>query len=354
MKTKVLALSLVLVLMASTLIGCSSGSNEAPASEAPEQSVVSEETSSVEPGDAIVVKLAYMSPELENDPYHQFAVRFKEAIEEKTDGKYVFETYGGGVLGKDRELSEGLQYGTVDMAVITSSPMGNFVPAFQALDLPFLFSGWDHVHKFLESDLAEELYAESEEAGIISLGLIGRGARSVTNAGDPIQSVEDLKGMKIRVIESSIFVDTFSALGASPQAMSWGEVFTALQQGTIDGHENSMATINNERVYEVQDNVTKTEHIFAFTTAHASSNFWDSLPTEDQELFKEVAEEITIQITKEQEQEEQNFIKLLEEQGMNFYDINRDELKDLVNPVYEKFAGQNSDYFYKAIEALNN
>lgn len=348
MKKKLISLSLVLVLITSMLIGCSSGTDKAP-----ENSDAQGQSTSDAPEDAILVKLGYMSPELENDPYHQFAVRFKEAIEEKTNGKYFFETYGGGILGKDRELAEGLQYGTIDMAVITSSPMGNFVPAFQNLDLPFLFNDWEHVHKFLESDLAEELYDETEAAGIKTIGLIGRGARSVTNSGDPIQSVEDLNGMKIRVIESSIFVDTFTALGASPQAMSWGEVFTALQQGTIDGHENSMATINNERVYEVQDNVTKTEHIFAFTTVHASKTFWDSLPAEDQELFKEVGEEITLQISREQEQEEQGFIDFLEGEGMNFYDIDRAELKSLVTPVYEKFAKQNSDYFYTEIESLD-
>lgn len=347
MKAKLMSLTIVMILLASVLVGCSNEIDKQPLEADPTGEVVNEA-----PADAIVVKLAYMSPELENDPYHQFAIRFKEAIEEKTDGKYFFETYGGGVLGKDRELAEGLQYGTLDMAVITSSPMGNFVPAFQNLDLPFLFNDWNHVHAFLESDLAEELYDETEEVGIKTIGLIGRGARSVTNSGDPIDSVEDLKGLKIRVIESSIFVDTFAALGSSPQAMSWGEVFTALQQGTIDGHENSMATINNERVYEVQDNVTRTEHIFAFTTAHASKSFWDTLPAEDQKLFKEVGEEITLKISREQEQEEKGFVETLEEQGMDFYDIDRDELKSLVAPVYEKFANANSDYYYTAIENL--
>lgn len=346
MKFKSATLSIILVLLMVLGTACSGGNTTQPT----QQPAGNEQPAAS--GEKRVIKLAHMSPELPDDAYHMFALRFKEAIEEKTNGKFEVELYPAGVLGKDRELAEGLQYGTIDLAVITSSPMGNFVPAFQTLDLPFLFDNWEHVYKFLESDAAEELYKESESAGIISLGLIARGPRSVTNSGAPITSVEGLKGMKIRVIESPIFVDTFTALGAAPQAMSWGEVFTALQQGTIDGHENSIATINNERVYEVQDNVTLTEHIFAFTTAHASKTFWDTLSAEEQKLFKETAEEITLQVSKEQEKAEADFLGRLKDAGMNVYEIDRAPMKEMVKSVYDKFAQTNTDKYFNAIEAL--
>lgn len=350
MKFKSATLSIILVLLMVLGTACSSGNTSQPTQQpAGNEKPAGNEQASTEKR---VIKLAHMSPELPDDPYHMFALQFKEAIEEKTNGRFEVELYPAGVLGKDRELIEGLQYGTVDLAVITSSPMGNFVPAFQTLDLPFLFDNWDHVLRFLESDSAEELYKETESAGIITFGLIGRGPRSVTNSGKPIQSVEDLKGMKIRVIESPIFVDTFTALGAAPQAMSWGEVFTALQQGTIDGHENSLATINNERVYEVQDNVTLTEHIFAFTTAHASKTFWDTLSAEDQKLFKETAKEITLNISKSQVEAEQGFLGRLKDAGMNVYEIERVPMREMVKSVYDKFAQTNTDKYFKAIEAL--
>lgn len=350
MKFKSATLSVILVLLMVLGTACSGGNTSQPTQQPAGNEQPSE--NKTESGEKRVIKLAHMSPELPDDPYHMFALQFKEAIEEKTNGRFEVELYPAGVLGKDRELTEGLQYGTVDLAVITSSPMGNFVPAFQTLDLPFLFDDWDHVLRFLESDAAEELYKETESAGIITFGLIARGPRSVTNSGDPIKSVEDLKGMKIRVIESPIFVDTFTALGAAPQAMSWGEVFTALQQGTIDGHENSLATINNERVYEVQDNVTLTEHIFAFTTAHASKMFWDTLSPEDQKLFKETAKEITLNISKSQVEAEQDFLGRLKEAGMNVYEIDRAPMRELVKPVYDKFAKTNTDKYFKAIEEL--
>lgn len=345
MKFKSATLSIILVILMVLGTACGGGgttpaNNDKPSGE--QQST----------GQKTVLKLAHMSPDLPDDAYQMFAVQFKKAIEEKTNGRFEIEIYPAGVLGKDRELAEGLQYGTIDLAVITSSPMGNFVPAFQTLDLPFLFDSWGHVYKFLESDAAEELYKETESVGIETFGLIARGARSVTNSGKPIQSVEDLKGMKIRVIESPIFVDTFTALGAAPQAMSWGEVFTALQQGTIDGHENSIATINNERVYEVQDNVTLTEHIFAFTTAHASKKFWDSLSAEDQKLFKDTAKEITLEISKSQEVAENDFMQRLKDAGMSIYTIDKEPMREMVKPVYDKFAQTNTDKYFKAIEEL--
>ncbi len=350
MKFKSVSLSIILVVL--MVLGTACGGNTSQPANQPAENEKPAGNEQQASSETRVIKLAHMSPELPDDAYHMFALRFKEAIEEKTNGKFEVELYPAGVLGKDRELIEGLQYGTVDLAVITSSPMGNFVPSFQTLDLPFLFDDWNHVYKFLESDAAEELYKETESAGIITFGLIARGPRSVTNSGTPITSVEGLKGMKIRVIESPIFVDTFTALGAAPQAMSWGEVFTALQQGTIDGHENSIATINNERVYEVQDNVTLTEHIFAFTTAHASQTFWDTLTAEEQQLFKETAKEITLEVSKTQEEAEEDFLGRLKDAGMNVYEIDRAPMREMVKSVYDKFAQTNTDKYFKAIEEL--
>lgn len=341
-KWKLITILLVTIMILGT--ACGGGASEG--------SEASGEGDQSETGSPRVIKLGHMSPELENDPYHQFAMRFKEAIEEKTDGRFEIEVAGGGILGKDRELAESIQFGTLDLAVITSSPIGNFIPAFQTLDLPYLFRDWDHVMKFLKSPLVEELYTEGEDAGFITLGLIGRGFRNVTNSGKPIKSVEDLKGVKLRVIESEVFVDTFAALGAAPQAMSWSEVITALQQGTIDGHENSLATINNERVFEVQDNVTLTEHIFAFTTAFASKSFWETLSEEDQQLFRETARELTLQISEEQSVEEENFKKILQEEGMEIFEIDKAPMAEMVQPVHDKFIEKQGDKYVSGIKEI--
>lgn len=292
-------------------------------------------------GKPTVLRFGYLSPQNPEDPYHEFAVKYKEAIEEKTDGRFQIDLYGAGILGKDREMAEMLQFGALDLAIITTSPMGNFVPAYQVLDLPFLFDGWDHVFRFTDAPIYQDFLKESDKVNIKTLAIIARGARSTTNNGKPIQSVEDLKGMKLRVIESKVFVDTFTALGAAPQAMSWGEVFTALQQGTIDGHENSIATIFNERVSEVQKNVTLTEHIFAFCSVHASSKFWKSLSDEDKVLFDDLATEIAREVSEGQKVLEADYIEKLKGLGMSFYDIDRAPMMEMTKPIIDDFSKAN-------------
>ncbi len=288
-----------------------------------------------------VLRFGYLSPQNPEDPYHEFAVKYKAAIEEKTNGRYQIDLYGAGILGKDREMAEMLQFGALDLAIITTSPMGNFVPAFQVLDLPFLFDGWDHVFRFTDAPVYQDFLKESDKIGIKTLAIIARGSRNVTNNGTPVQKVEDLKGMKLRVIESKVFVDTFTALGAAPQAMSWGEVFTALQQGTIDGHENSIATIFNERVYEVQSNVTMTQHIFAFCSAHASSKFWNSLSDEDKVLFDDLATEIAREVSEGQKVLEADYIEKLKGHGMNFFEIDRAPMIEMTKSIITDFEKAN-------------
>lgn len=291
----------------------------------------------------IVLRFGYLSPQNPEDPYHEFAVKYKAAIEAATNGRFQIDLYGAGILGKDREMAEMLQFGALDLAIITTSPMGNFVPAYQVLDLPFIFDGWDHVMRFTDSPSYQDFLKESDKVNIKTLAIIARGSRNVTNNGTPIQKVEDLKGMKLRVIESKVFVDTFTALGAAPQAMSWGEVFTALQQGTIDGHENSIATIFNERVYEVQKNVTLTQHIFAFCSVHASSKFWNSLSDEDKVLFDDTATVIAREVSEGQKVLEADYIEKLKGLGMSFYEIDRAPMMEMTKPIIDSFVKANPD-----------
>lgn len=288
-----------------------------------------------------VLRFGYLSPQNPEDPYHEFATKYKAAIEEKTNGRYKIDLYGAGILGKDREMAEMLQFGALDLAVITTSPMGNFVPAYQVLDLPFLFDGWDHVFRFIDAPIYQDFLKESDKIGIKTLAIIARGSRNVTNNGTPITSVEGLKGMKLRVIESKVFVDTFTALGAAPQAMSWGEVFTALQQGTIDGHENSIATIFNERVSEVQKNVSMTQHIFAFCSVHASSKLWKSLSEEDKVLFDDIATEIAREVSEGQKVLEADYIEKLKGLGMSFYEVDRAPMIEMTKSIITDFEKAN-------------
>jgi len=296
------------------------------------------------------LKLGHMTPETE--PYHLAALKFKDLIEAKSKGRVKITIYPAGQLGYDRELIEGMQFGTIDLAIVTSSPLVNFIPSFAVLDMPFLFRDWDHVQNVLKQDFMQKLYAEGAEKGLVPMALLPRGFRSVTNSKHPITKAADFKGIKLRVIESPMFVQTFEQLGATVTAMSWGEVFTALQQNALDGQENAINTIHNERLYEVQKYVSLTEHIFAFATFTASKQKFDQLPADIQGMIRECAVEATAAEGVEARNAIADYRKKLEEKGMVFNTLDKSELRSKIQKVYDDFAAKYGDTYLKQIEAV--
>lgn len=295
---------------------------------------------------ATTLRMGHLAPE--TSPYHVLAKKFKATVEQKTNGAYKVDLYPAGQIGKDRELLEAMQFGNVDMGVITTSPMVNFVPEMSVLDLPYVFKNWDHVEKFLSSTVAADLLKESQKAKLVSLGFLPRGFRHVTNSKHPIAKPGDFSDIKLRVIESPVYVETFKSMGASAQAMSWGEVFTALQQKTIDGQENATNTIFDERVYEVQKYVSETGHMFAFASIVISKATWDKFPADVQKIMADAAAEACKEVGKAQREEESLYKKKLEEKGMVFNAVDREGFKKMVQPVYDKFGNK----YLKPIEAL--
>jgi tripartite ATP-independent transporter DctP family solute receptor len=303
----------------------------------------------------MTIKVAHMSVAISPDnPYQMPAEFIKAYLEEKTGGRLKVEVFHSGQLGRDRELIEAVQYGTVDLAIITTSPISNFVPAHTVLDFPFLFQDWDHVERFLASPAIEQFKAESGKARFHTLAVIPRGFRSVFNNKLPIKAPEDLASVKLRVIESPIFVDSFNALGASAQAMSWGDVFTALQQGTIDGHENTLLASFDERVYEVQKYLSLTKHIFAFCVLVASPPLYDKLPAEYRDLILEATAEFLPTVSSRQRIIEDSFIGQLAEKGMTVNEIESFEpFREKMMSVWDKYnANPEIKKYFDAIEAL--
>lgn len=298
----------------------------------------------------ITLKLGHINPETGN--YHQYAMAFKEAVEERSEGRLLIDIFPAAQLGYDRELLESLQFGNLDLGIITSSPIANFVPEFMALDYPFLFEGWEHVLAFIQSDTCVELMNEGEDVGLLGLGMLGRGFRSTCNSKKPIVTSADFAGLKMRVIESPIYIQTFEALGATVSAMSWGEVFTALQQGTIEAVELDYRTLYDERVYEVQDYLSATEHVFAFATMMTSPMTLEKLPEDLQVILKECAMETAISTTELQVDIVAGYIDKLQEEGMEFNDCDRAELASHMGSVREWFVGNYGDTYLISIEGL--
>lgn len=298
-------------------------------------------------GEEIALKLGHMSP-LES-PFNYYAESFRDKIQERSGGRISIDIYPASQLGSDRELLEGIQIGTIDMAVNTSSAMTNFVKVYGVLDLPYVIKSWDHARAFLDSEGAPNLFEESKSSGIYSLSMMPRGFRHVFNSKRPVNSLEDIKGLKLRVVESSVYVDTFNGFGANPQSMAWGEVYTALQQNTIDGMENSYVTVYDYKMHEIQKYGSETSHMFAFAAMNINSDVFDRLSESDQQLFRECALEAAYEIGLEQEIEEEHFKGLVAEGGVEINTLDITPFVETVQPVYDKFIAEFGDEHFNAI-----
>lgn len=297
-----------------------------------------------------VLKLGHMMPLVSVE--QSCALKFKELVETRSNGRLKIEIYPAGQLGRDKDILEALQFGTLDLGVITTSPQTNFAKEIGVLDVPYLFRDWDHVGKLMHADFYDSLLSSTEKAMFYNFCLLPRGFRNVTNNTRPIVEPSDLNGLKIRVIESPVFVDTFKALGASPQAMSWGEVFTALQQGAIDGQENAMITIYDEHVYEVQKYVSNTRHIFAFASLCGSKMLFDGYPKEDQDLIRQAAKDTADLMTGVVRADVKKVEDKLVAKGMKVNDVDADAFRSVIKPVQEKIAKDYSEDFFNKIKAL--
>ncbi|MBC7240260.1 MAG: DctP family TRAP transporter solute-binding subunit, partial [Chloroflexi bacterium] len=163
-------------------------------------------------------------------------------------------------LGEQRDALEGMKVGTLEMAMVAAGPLGQFVPQVDVLNLPYMFRGLDHLHKALDGDAGKKLISYIDQAGYEFLFWMDAGTRNVINNKRPIYKPEDLKGLKIRVMPSKIMVDTLNLMGAIATPMGQGEVYSALQQGVIDGWENNPPTLLTLKLYEVSKYFSWTRH----------------------------------------------------------------------------------------------
>lgn len=347
---KLLSLVLVLMLVMSFFTGCGSSASST-GNTTSSSTETTESTDTSDSSEPIVLKLGHIANP--DTAYDNFAHEFKRLVEEGSNGKYEIDIYPSGQLGVDRELMESLQIGNVDFTVITASDINQFVPAMAVQDLPYLFRDWAHVEAFLDSDVAQEFYGLTDAVGMTTLGFMPRGFRHVTSNVGPIYTPSDLENLKIRVAESEVYIDTFKALGANAQAMAWSEVFTALQQGTIDAHENTIVTTRDYKIYEVQKYMSETGHFFAFAALQMNTNLLNSMSAEDQELIRSAGLEAAKTLGLEQKNDEATAKAELESYGMEFNEVtDKSEFEALVSPVYDKFFEDHDRTYFDAIKNI--
>ncbi|WLR61905.1 TRAP transporter substrate-binding protein [Pseudalkalibacillus hwajinpoensis] len=294
-----------------------------------------------------------------NDQHPQYKglLKFKEIVEEKTDGAITVETYHSGQLGDDRSMTEALQLGTQEVTVPSTAPLANFVPEFSVFDIPFLFPNEEVADTVLDGEVGQELLQKLESQNLVGLSYWENGFRDLTNSKRAVATMKDFDGLKIRTMENDLHLDAFKALGANPTPMAFTELFTALQQGTVDGQENPYATIYLQKFYEVQNHVSNTHHIYSPFVFLMSKSFYDGLTEDQQKIMKEAAVEAGKYERKLNREANDKYLQSLQDEGMEYTEITpeaREEMVKAVAPVIDEYKGQigeeTVDKVYKAIE----
>jgi tripartite ATP-independent transporter DctP family solute receptor len=216
-------------------------------------------------------------------------VRYSELVAQRTKNKVKIDVYPSTQLGNERDMVEGLQLGTIDFVVTSTGPLGGFVPRIFVVDLPFLFRDREHAYKVLDGSIGRELLDAFSAKGIRGLAFWENGFRQMTNSVRPIEKPEDLKGIKIRTMENKVHLSAFRAFGASPTPMAWSEVYTALQQKTIDAQENPIAIIYFQKIYEVQKYLALTGHFYSPAPLLMSLKAFNNLPENIQKIMLDTA-----------------------------------------------------------------
>ena len=286
----------------------------------------------------IELRIAWTSADSPTDPYAIAAHTFADILAEKTGGRVTLAFFPSRALGDEKEMVEGIRFGTIDMAVITNAVVANTEPAFQLVDLPFLFADAEQAHEVLDGEVGDMLADKIESKGILVLGFTEGGFRNMINNVRPVTKPADVEGVKYRTMQNPVFIEMFSSLGGSPVPMAWGETFTAVQQGAIDGLEIPSAVINSNNFNEVTEFMSLTRHTYSANVLLISKRVFDRLPEDVQTAILESAEEaIAIQREKVAENEEK-VITQLRERGMKVNEVEDVKpFREAVKPVYERF-----------------
>ncbi|EDM48946.1 TRAP transporter substrate-binding protein [Marinobacter algicola] len=310
-------------------------------------SVFADEFSDMDP---VTLRLAHVVNE--QDGFHIAAVKFQELVSERTEGAVTIELYPNASLGDERTLLEGMQIGTVDMGVITNGPVANFVEEMAVFELPFLFSSPEEAYAVLDGPIGQELLGKLSEVNLKGLAYAERGFRNLTNSERPVRHPDDIDGLRVRVMENPVYVDTFRELGANAVPMAWTEALTAMQQGTIDGQENPVNVVHSFKLNETQNYMTMSRHTYAPAIFVMGMPVWNRLPEAAQGVIEQAAQEAAEHERRVNAEMESKQLAELRASGMEIVeDPEVDAFQAAVAPVYEKYGNQFGEYLDRIRES---
>ncbi|WP_319562814.1 TRAP transporter substrate-binding protein [Marispirochaeta sp.] len=286
----------------------------------------------------VILRIAHTHTE--EGLYFKGSVRFKELVEANSNGRLIVEHYPNGQLGADKDIQESVKLGTLELG-LSSSPVVSLNDYFKLLDAPYLFVNRDHVSRALDGELGEKLAKPLEAQNIKHLGYWENGFRQITNNIRPINTPADLAGIKLRTPESPVRMSTFKAFGANPVAMSFTEVFGALQQGIIDGQENPLATIYQASLHEVQKYLSLSGHVYSAVHLLMNNELFNSLPPDLQKVLVDAGKE-TARYTRQLGAEaDAKLADVMARKGIQVNEANVKSFVDLSKPIWKTIAAEN-------------
>jgi TRAP-type transport system periplasmic protein len=277
---------------------------------------------------------------------------FAREVEKRTGGRYKIQTFYSGSLGGERESIEAVQLGTQELAFSSTGPVPNFVPEARILDIPFLFRDKAHARAVLDGKIGQDMLAKFDSKGFKALAWAENGFRHMTNSKRAVNAPDDLKGLKMRTMENPVHVTAYKGLGIVTTPMAFPEVFTALQQGTVDGQENPLSVIMAAKFDQVQKHLSLTGHVYSPAIFLMNKTAFDKLSAADKQAFIDAAKEGTKANRARVDEDDAKGVAELRSKGMNVVEnVDKSKFVATLAPINAEFEKQ----FGKAnIDAIRN
>ncbi|OWJ64555.1 TRAP transporter substrate-binding protein [Inquilinus limosus] len=261
-----------------------------------------------------------------------------DLMDQRTGGRIKIQVFNNAQLGAEKDTIEQTRFGVIDMNRVNTAPFNNLVPETQVLGLPFLFRSVDHMHKVLDGPIGDGILKAFEPHGLVGLAFYDSGARSFYTTKTAIHSIEDMKGLKLRVQQSDLWIAMMQALGANPTPMAYGEVYSALETGVVDGAENNWPSYESSRHFEVAKHYTLTEHSLAPEVLVISKISWDKLSPDDQATLRQAAKDSVVKMRELWTAREKASEEKVRAGGGEIITVDKAPFIAAMGPVYDKFV----------------
>lgn len=291
-------------------------------------------------------------------PSHSFTQaleQFGEMLEDRTGGRYRVRVYNSAQLGSEKEMQEMLTLGTAEITV--TGLLNTYEPLFSVFELPYLYDDREHILRVNTGDVMREVSSSLLPMGLRLIGFYENGFRNITNSVRPIHTPEDVEGLMIRTPENPAQIQTFKAFGAIPTPLSFSELYTALLQGLVDGQENPLQNIWYGRLFEVQQYLAMTHHIYNSAYVLISERFWNELSESDREIFRECVLESSVWQLDYMRKLDRELEQKLKDEGMEFTHPDREPFEKAAQPAYDALyekLGPRAEEIVEEIERLKS